>query len=164
MSISPHDVARESYLHWRNSGFSHEDACALLSMEDGETSFRWASRTNLGFFGCVVGDHGKAHGPFQHWDGRANAIQEATKIDVRTCSHLDALKGADWEMSHGDGYRRVRQHLQEAATPRDKVSVLVREYERSRMQDRDIERRLHLFDYWNKEFRGINESLPFPSA
>jgi hypothetical protein len=164
MSVSAHDVAKESYLYWRNHGLSHDDACALLSMEDGETSFRWAKQHPEGFFGCVVGDHGKAHSIFQWWDARADAIQKATKIDVRTCSHLDALKGADWEMSHGDGYRRVRMHLQQAATPRDKVSVLVREYERSRMQDRDIERRLHLFDYWDKEFRGINESLPFPSA
>jgi hypothetical protein len=146
--MNPHDVAKESYMFWRSVGYSHEDALAWLAMEDGETSFR------IG----VVGDHGHAYGPFQHQKARMALIAEPPPrgcgIDIkeawlsrRPSAHLECLKAAHWETTQG-AYKRVGPLLSAAAEPEDKVAVLVRKFEQSAMQDRDIERRLNLYNYW----------------
>jgi hypothetical protein len=147
--MNAHDVAKESYTFWRSVGYSHEDALAWLAMEDGETSFR------LG----VVGDHGEAYGPFQHhWirialmalpppKGCGINIKEAW-LSKKPSAHLDCLKAAHWESTQGT-YKRVSPQLIAAQEPEDKIAVLVRKYEQSSMQDRDIARRLNLYNYWD---------------
>lgn len=145
--MSAHDVAKESYDFWRSVGYNHLQAIAWLAMEDGETSFR------LG----VVGDHGKAFGPFQHQFPRINLIKKPPPkgcgIDVRepTCTHIDGLRAANWETSPGGPppFFRIRKQLLECVTPREAVSLLVNKFEMSAMRERDIERRLHLYDFWD---------------
>lgn len=145
--MSPHDVAKESYEFWRSVGYNHMQACAWLAMEDGETSFR------LG----VVGDHGKAFGPFQHQFPRINLIMrpppEGCGIDVRdpNCTHIEALQAANWETSPGGPppFFRIRGRLLKTQTPIEAVSLLVNKFEMSAMRERDINRRIHLYDYWD---------------
>lgn len=148
--MNPHDVAKESYIFWRGVGYSHEDALAWLAMEDGETSFR------IG----VVGDHGHAFGPFQHQHARialmAQPPPKGCGINVKEVwlskklsAHLDCLKAAHWESTQGS-YKRVSPLLIAAQEPEDKIAVLVRKYEQSAMQDRDIARRLNLYNYWDR--------------
>lgn len=140
--MNRHDLAKAAYLYWRSVGYSHEDAIALVANVDGETSFR------LG----VIGDHGHAFGFFQHQLPRIVDIFKGCGIDIReswaTNDWLACLKGAEWEMAHGSKRWRQRAELQAATTPRDKIEVLVRGYEGSLLQDRDIERRLNLYNYW----------------
>lgn len=147
--MNPHDVAKESYMFWRSVGYSHEDAMAWVAMEAGETSFR------IG----VVGDHGEAYGPFQHHWARISLIakpppkgcginiQEAW-LSGRPTAHVECLKAAHWESTQG-AYKRVGPQLVAAPEPEDKISVLVRKYEQSAMQDRDIDRRISHYNYWN---------------
>jgi hypothetical protein len=145
--MSAHDVAKESYKFWRSVGYNHEQACAWLAMEDGETSFR------LG----VVGDHGKAFGPFQHQAPRINLIArlppKGCGIDVRNpqCSHLEGLQAANWETSPGGPppFFRIRGQLLECKSGYEAVALLVNKFEMSAKRERDIERRKHLYDYWD---------------
>lgn len=142
------DVAHESYLFWRSVGYSHEAALAWLVMEAGETSFR------IG----VVGDRGEAWGPFQHHWARIHLISlmppKGCGINIkdewlsgRPDAHLKCLKAADWETTKG-AYKRIRPQLEAAETPEDMVALLVRKFEQSALQERDIERRMNLYNYW----------------
>jgi hypothetical protein len=139
--MNRHDLAKQAYLYWRSVGYTHEDAIALTANVDGETSFR------LG----VIGDHGHAFGFFQHQLPRIKDIQKGCGIDIRESwaanDWLACLKGAEWEMSHGPKRWRQRAALQAAITPRDKIEELVH-YEASLLQDRDINRRANLYNYW----------------
>lgn len=140
--MNRHDLAKLAYLYWRSVGYSHEDSIALTANVDGETSFR------LG----VIGDHGHAFGFFQHQMPRIKDILKGCGIDIRDSwavnDWLACLKGAEWEMSYGPKRWRLRAALQAAATPRDKITVLVH-YEASLLQDRDIDRRTALYNYWS---------------
>lgn len=146
--MDPKEVAKESYHFWRSVGYNHVQAIAWLAMEDGETSFR------LG----VVGDHGKAFGPFQHQGPRISVIAQAPPkgcgIDVRlpACTHRAGLEAANWETSPGGPppFYRVRKALLACTTPKDAVSLLVNKFEMSAQRQRDIDRRLHLYDYWDE--------------
>jgi hypothetical protein len=163
---SPHDVADESYLYWtKQSSYGllpHIEACCLLAMGDGETSFRWKWKLKTGSFTCcVVGDHGHAHGEFQHQAPRIKTILEHTGINILNCdladpalgavTHWDNLRAADWEISDrlSFGYKKVRPALLSLPTPREKIAMLVHSFEQSADTDRDTEKRLHLFTYWD---------------
>lgn len=141
--MNPHDLAKLAYLYWRSIGYSHEDAIALTADVDGETSWR------LG----VIGDHGHAYGFFQHQLPRIIDIQKGCGIDIREAwaasDWLACLKAAEWEMSHGPKRWRQRAALQAALTPKEKIEILVHKYEGSLFQDRDINRRLNLYNYWD---------------
>jgi hypothetical protein len=145
--MNAHDVAKESYEFWRSVGYNHMQACAWLAMEDGETSFR------LG----VVGDHGKAFGPFQHQYPRISIIMQPPPkgcgIDVRdpNCTHIEALQAANWETSPGGPppFYSIRGLLSRTQTPIEAVALLVNKFEMSAHRERDINRRVHLYDYWD---------------
>jgi hypothetical protein len=135
--LAPYEVAQESYAMFRQAGCNHLQACAWLGSEDGETSFR------IG----VVGDHGEAFGPAQHHQARIDAIKKGTGIDMRSASHAEQIKGIIWEMTKG-GYRHVWPALVSSTTMQEAVTVLVRKYEQSANQLRDISRRTNLGNYW----------------
>ena len=136
-------VARESYAFWRPLVRLPVHWQALLGNEDGETSFR----------PHVVGDHGEAFGPFQWHAARADAMLAKIGIDVRSAPHLDQLKAAHWEMTAGS-YRRVWPTLMETDTLWSAVTVLVRSYEGSAQQARDVRRRVGLAQGWARTFAG----------
>jgi hypothetical protein len=148
--MSTEDIAKESYMFWRSAGYTHEEAIAWLAMEAGETSFR------IG----VVGDHGEAYGPFQHHWARIHLMALSPPagcginikdewLSGRPDAHLRCLKAADWEISKG-AYKRIKPQLQAAETPEEKVAVLVRKFEQSASQQRDIDRRMGLYNYWDR--------------
>jgi hypothetical protein len=141
--IDPHDVARESYLFWREKGLDHLHACAWLGNEDGETSF-----------GRRPGDHGEAFGPAQHHMPRIKTILEATGIDMRTAPHFDQLRGIYWEVTEGP-YKKVWPAFLATASMVEAIAVLVRRFEQSANQERDIRRRTNLGNYWLHEFAGL---------
>jgi hypothetical protein len=165
---TPHDVAEESYNYWTGpGGYGHVDSCIWLSMEDGETSFRWSWRLLSGSFtDCVVGDHGHAFGGFQHQLPRIRVIgQDPPKgcgINIMgtalsdpakgAITHLQNLQAADFETTHVVGYRGIRARLIATQTPHDKVAFMVKHFEQSADHDNDIRKRLHEFDYWNAHF------------
>jgi hypothetical protein len=142
--IDPHDVARESYLFWREKGLDHLHACAWLGNEDGETSFR------LG----VVGDHGEAFGPAQHHLPRIKQIMKGTGIDMKSASHFDQLRGIYWEVTEGP-YKAVWPAFVATNSMVEAIAVLVRRFEQSGSQERDIRRRTNLGNYWLHEFAGL---------
>lgn len=166
----PDDVAAESYHYWtEGSGYGaldHDSACALLSMEGGETSFRWKWRHKSGaFYECVVGDHGHAFGSFQHQMPRIRIIEKAIGVDISktalanpdegAVSHLENLGAADWEISNRQsfGYKRVRPALIEAPTLMLKIAVLVRLFEQSAHQERDTAIRFALGNAYSERFQ-----------
>lgn len=163
---APHDVADESYVYWTQQSsygvLPHIEACCMLAMGDGETSFRWKWRLQTGSFTCcVVGDHGHAHGEFQHQVPRIKAIFDETGINILNCdfpdpalgavTHLANLSGADWEISDRKsyGYKKVRPLLLSLPTPGEKIAMLVHKFEQSADTGRDTEKRIHLFTYWD---------------
>lgn len=148
--MATEDIAKESYLFWRSVGYNHEEAIAWLAMEAGETSFRQG----------VVGDHGHAFGPFQHQWARIHLMSltppAGCGINIKDWwlggkpeAHLMCLKATDWETSKG-AYKRIKPQLQAAPTPEEKVALLVRKFEQSANQDRDVERRMALYNYWDR--------------
>jgi hypothetical protein len=150
--MSPHDVAKISYMFWRSVGYSHEEAIAWISMQAGETSLRYNEPpVQEGEWSFPRGDHLQANGPFQHREARRKDILNGTGIDLEdpNLTLLDGLKAADWETTKGP-YKRIRPGLQSCETPGEMVEYLVRNFERSKLQGRDAERRLNLFNYWDR--------------
>lgn len=140
-------VVRESYKFWRDQGLTHEQTCACLGSEEGETSF----------VSSAVGDHGLAFNVGQwHWEPRGRRIFEAIGIDVRKGVHMDGLKAMAWEMQHADP--KTWAMLKAAKTIEDAVTVLVQRFENSKMQARDILRRTNYGKKWAGVF--LEDSLP----
>lgn len=136
-------TARESLEFWRPLvRLPDIHPWALLGSEDGETSF----------LPHAIGDHGEAYGISQWHAQRADVLAlpppKGCGIDVRIASHLDQLRAMHFEMTSVDGYRHVWDHLMAAETIQDAVTVLVREYEHSAQQARDITRRTGLAMVW----------------
>jgi hypothetical protein len=136
--VSANEVALESYHLFRAAGADHLTAIAWLGNEDGETSFR------IG----VIGDHGEAFDPAQHHQARIDAIRKGTGIDMKTAPHSEQIRGILWEMQKG-GYRHVWPSLTIAPTLKRQDNVLVRKFEQSGNQLRDINRRTALALYWD---------------
>jgi hypothetical protein len=67
---------------------------------------------------------------------------------MKRAPHSEQIRGIIWEMQKG-GYRHVWPALMEAPTLRDKITVLVRKFEQSGNQLRDINRRTALALYWD---------------
>jgi hypothetical protein len=80
-------------------------------------------------------------------------------LSKKPSAHLDCLKAAHWESTQG-AYKRVSLQLIAAPEPKDKIAVLVRKYEQSAMQDRDITRRIALYNYWDSVAK--NEGWEWP--
>ena len=131
-------VAKESWEFWRLLVPADFHSAALLGNEDGETSF----------IVHIAGDKGYAKGIFQWWPARRADILKGTGIDVATAPHLDQLKGAYWEMTQSKVYKKVWSSLVAATSLEEAVTVLVKDYERSANQSRDVARRLTLGTYW----------------
>jgi hypothetical protein len=171
MVASPHDVAIESYAFYTTEGgMGHEDTCAMLSMEDGETGFRWSWRLNSGsFVQCVVGDNGHAFGAYQHQMLRIRVIAatppKGCKINIAktalgdinagAVTHIENLRAALWEIQNAPGYRGIYNGLKAQPTPLDKVRFLVKHFEQSADQENDVRKRIHEFDYWDTFFKNL---------
>jgi hypothetical protein len=161
--MNAHDVAAESYRFWRGLGYFHLHACAWLSMQDGETSCSYSPPpVPAGAHSFPVGDHGHAFGPLQHQRPRI-AIMAAPPpkgcgIDISDpqITLQQALTATDWETTAGPPpYRQVRPALLATTTRDAAVTLLVTKFEKSLNPDnRDVDRRNHLFDYWDKVFAG----------
>jgi hypothetical protein len=134
--FDPIGRALETYSTMRSLGYNHEAGSSWVGNEFAETSFDPNAE----------GDAHQAHGPGQHHDARINVIKQpppnGAGIDLLTASHIDQLRAIDWEIQHAPGYRHVKQHIMDAGTDIHKiVSILVNEFEQSKMRARDIERR-----------------------
>jgi hypothetical protein len=151
MRKDPHDVAQESYSFWIGATpqviqpYKPIVAYALLSMQDGETSLLWP---------FPIGDHGRAHGPFQNQAERIGEIKAGTGIDLMNpeLSNLDGLKAADWEMRRSVHYRQIGPILDILSTMEAAVAILVAMFEQSMNKPRDIVRRYNLAHYWAGQF------------
>jgi hypothetical protein len=110
---------------------------ALIGNEAGEASF----------LAHPVGDHGEAFGCFQWHLPRILDMVKGCGIDVRTASHGQQIAAAHWEMTKGS-YRKVWPALMATTTVEEAVTVLVRDFERSANQARDIPRRVALAQTW----------------
>ena len=146
--MAPHEVALESFRYWTELStfrkYKRPSALGMMSMEDGETSFR------LG----VVGDHGHAWGPFQHQGGRRAEILRQTGIDVATAPHLKALEGADFEINKIPPYRKIAEQLEALTDPEEIVRLLVTKFEQAANPgDRDVHRRVNLYNFWDGELQ-----------
>lgn len=152
-------VAKESWDFWKSVGCDDVHAAAWLGNEDGETSF----------IPKAMGDAHSAVGPFQWHSARylimAKAPPHGCGIDIRTASHLDCLKAAYWESTNkASTYRKVWPAFIATTaidSPKDEngntvsvgaTEVLVRKFEQSGSQDRDISRRTLLSHYWLGKF------------
>jgi hypothetical protein len=150
--MNPHDVAKESYIFWRSVGYDHDSALAWVAMQAGETSLRYKEPpVPDGEWSFPRGDHLQANGPFQHQKPRRMDILRGTGIDLAdpNLTLLDGLKAADWETTKGP-YKRIRPGLMSCKTPREMVEYLVRNFERSMRQGIDSERRVNLFNYYDR--------------
>jgi hypothetical protein len=147
---TPHDLEVESYVFWRAHGCDHLRASAWCGNEAGETSFRTDR---------PVGDRstGGGYGPAQHHPARIDIIKKATGIDIKTASHLDQLRGILWEVTQSKEYGHVYEHFLKTKTMEDAIAVLVREFERSAIQDRDIRRRAALGNFYLEEFKNWHQ-------
>jgi hypothetical protein len=143
MSYSPDQIAiaTESFGFWKSTGLPWVSCIGMLAMEDGETSFN----------PHAVGDRDKAFGPFQWHQDRIDAIKAGCGIDVKTASHLDQLKGAQYELKYG-WYKHVWSLLLTVTTISGAVMIGVSDYEQSGSQGRDITRRAALAQHWATVF------------
>lgn len=140
--MTPDQVAAESFAFWSPKVRLPLHAFALLGNEDRETSFNPKA----------VGDHGQAFGPFQHHPARCDAIQKGCGIDIRMAGHVEQLQAAFFEMTEGE-YKRVWPLFQATSTLWSACQVLVREYERSANQARDVRRQVLLAEKWALRFQ-----------
>jgi hypothetical protein len=151
MKRDTHDIARESFNFWTGiipgaiMTYKPVATYALLSMQDGETSMLWP---------FPVGDHGRAHGPFQNQKVRIDAIRDALGIDLMNpeLSNLDGLRAADWELRKAEVYHQVGPILDILTTMEACVAILVAMFEQSFNKPRDIVRRYNLAHYWAGQF------------
>jgi hypothetical protein len=144
--MTPHDLEVESYVFWRAHGCGHLHASAWCGNEAGETSFRTDR---------PVGDRhtGGAYGPAQHHGARIEIIKQATGIDIKTAAHIDQLRGILWEVTASKEYGHVFHDFLMTRTMEEAIAVLVRKFERSGSQDRDIRRRTALGNHYMEEFK-----------
>jgi hypothetical protein len=154
MRRDPHDVAQESYTFWTTQAivpYRPVVAYALLAMQDGETSFLWP---------FPIGDHGRAHGPFQNQAIRIEEIKASLGVDLMdpTLPNLDGLRAADWEMRRSRHYSQIGPVLDVLTTMEAAVVILVWAFEQSANKPRDIVRRYNLAHYWAGQF-GIGVSV-----
>ena len=133
--------AKVAYAFWKEQGYRKEAICGLLASEEGESDFDPEA----------LGDHKQAHGIFQWHIDRVNAMIKGCKIDVRTASHLDQLKAAHWEMTHG-GEKRTGTLLKACGDLANAVYIMVHVYERSGSQASDIAKRTKYAQYWARMF------------
>lgn len=155
-----HDVAEESYRFWTGAipgvirPYGPLQAYGFLAMQDGETSFRYP---------FPVGDHGHAHGPFQHQLPRIVAINHGWDahhpgigIDLLdpNLTNLDGLRAADWETSElgPPPYRVIRRELEALNDIGAMVALLVNKFEQSMDRERDTRLRLSEARYWAGQF------------
>ena len=146
--MEPHEVALESFQYWTQLSefkkYKRSSALGMMSMEDGETSFR------LG----VVGDHGHAWGPFQHQRIRRDEILRLTGIDVATAPHLKALAGADFEINKIPPYRHIAEEMEALDDPEAIVTLLVTKFEQAENpNNRDVRRRMAEYTFWDMELQ-----------
>ncbi|WP_082502790.1 phage tail tip lysozyme [Methylobacterium sp. Leaf100] len=120
--------AKTAYDFFRSKGLSHEATSGILASVKQESGFNPGAR----------GDGGKAHGLFQHHPDRRAAIMRGTGVDMSNASVADQLKGAWWEMNHGDaGAQRARKILQTPGiTARDAGGAFVQHFERPAKDER----------------------------
>jgi hypothetical protein len=144
--MTPHDLETESYVFWRAHGCDHLHASAWCGNEAGETSFRTDR---------PVGDQytGGGWGPAQHHNARINIIKSATGIDIKTAPHIDQLRGILWEVTSSKEYGHVFGDFLKTNTMEEAITVLVNEFERSALRERDIRRRTALGIHYLEEFK-----------
>lgn len=145
-------TARESFKFWKVAGLPRVSCLAAVGDENGESSFVFD----------VVGDHGEADGSFQiHADRRAE-IKSGCGIDMHTASHLDQLKGVQWEMKYG-WYKTVWPLLLAATTIDEAVTIFVEKFEQSAAQASDIAKRTAFANYWATVFPDDAVASPKPT-
>jgi hypothetical protein len=91
--------------------------------------------------------------PAQHHTARIKIIKDATGIDIKTAPHIDQLRGILWEVTSSKEYGHVYGHFLKTGTMEEAITVLVTEFEKSRIQDRDIRRRTALGNHYMEEFK-----------
>lgn len=101
--MSTGGVQARAYEFFRSKGLSHNATAGILA----------SIKQESGFIPNRIGDGGLAHGLFQHHPDRRAAIARATGVNMSTAGVDDQLKGAWWEMNHGDaGAQRALRILQ----------------------------------------------------
>jgi hypothetical protein len=101
----------------------------------------------------VIETQGGGYGPAQHHNARINIIKSATGIDIKTAPHIDQLRGILWEVTSSKEYGHVFADLLKTNTMEEAITVLVNEFERSRIRERDIRRRTALGNHYLEEFK-----------
>lgn len=125
-------IQRQCWDYFRDKGAPTWVTWALLGNIQRECSFNWSA----------VGDKasGGAHHLFQWHDARAEDIQAATGIDV-TDPHAtlyDGLNAFWWEVHHAPGYSHVWDALMTTKDIAGACTILVRDYERAKLTQRDV--------------------------
>jgi hypothetical protein len=85
---------------------------------------------------------------------RIKQIMKGTGIDMKSASHFDQLRGIYWEVTEGP-YKAVWPAFVATNSMVEAIAVLVRRFEQSGSQERDIRRRTNLGNYWANEFAGL---------
>ena len=131
--------AKIIWTFFKSKGCTATQAAAWVGNIDGETSLVIGP----------VGDGGEAFGVSQWHSDRINEIKKGTGIDVRTATLEQQLEAVYWEVTKG-WYKTVWSKFIATTTLENAIAVLVKYYEQSGSQARDVARRTKLATYWMK--------------
>lgn len=124
-------VARTIFQFWCDHSLEPFQALAFVGNDEGEMGLRDP---------VPVGDHGEAFGIHQwHWHPRGEAILKATQIDVRKASIADQCLAAWWELN--EKFPKTLDRIRASKSTAAAIAIIVHEYEGSRNQTSDIEKR-----------------------
>lgn len=137
--------AKTIWNFWLSKGCTDTQAAALVANVDGECSLEIGP----------IGDRGEAFGISQWHEERIKEIKKGTGIDIKTASLEQQLEAMYYEMTKGV-YKSVWPRFISTNNIENAIAVLVKYYEQSGSQSRDVVRRTTLANYW------MNQLIPKP--
>lgn len=144
-------VAASIWAADKAAGYDDETCAACVANADRECSFLLLAR----------GDRGEAGGISQWHSARRLIIIKNTGVDVWTASAAEQARAMQLEMSaKWSSYRRVDEHLRAAVGLEAKCRVLIKEFEQSGNQDRDLARQVPMARYWLGRLGADNSKAP----
>lgn len=133
------------------AGYDDETCAACVANADRECSFLLLAR----------GDKGEAGGISQWHSARRLIIKKNTDIDVWTASAAEQARAMQLEMSaKWSSYRKIDADLRAAVGLEAKCHVLIKEFEQSGSQDRDLARQVPMAVYWLAQLGTTNSKVP----
>jgi hypothetical protein len=156
---SVNQLAEMFYDYWRSASgpddkigkasLGHIPTVCIIADQQREWSLVWPPKP---------GDGGKAHGVAQWHQDREDDIRQRTGIDIRTAGPLDQQRAIAWELQ--TKFPGTWTRLTVAKTTLEGCSLLVKRYEFSGSQARDIARQVPFADHWDIVFAQRAGALP----